>query len=278
MIPARHFAAGCVMPAFGLGTWRMGEDPARRGDEVAALRLGLDLGVTLIDTAEMYGDGRAEELVAEAVAGRRDELFLVSKVLPHHAGRTGTVQAAEASLRRLGTDRIDLYLLHWRGRLPLAETLAAFLDLRRQGKIRFYGVSNFDVSDMKELAALAGGDEVAVNQILYNPACRGPERRVIPWCRRRGMGVMAYSPLAEGRLSRPPGLAETAARHGVSGEQVVLAWLLGRDDVVVIPKATRPDHVRDDVAAVSLHLDDEDRRRLEAAFPVPDVDGPLATA
>ena len=278
MIPTRQFAAGCVMPAFGLGTWRMGEDPTRRRDEVAALRLGLDLGVTLIDTAEMYGAGQAEEMVAEAVAGRRDQLFLVSKVLPHNAGRTGTIRAAEGSLRRLGTDRIDLYLLHWRGRLPLAETLAAFMDLRRQGKIRFFGVSNFDVNDMEELAAEAGGGDVAVNQILYNPACRGPERRLIPWCRRRGVGIMAYSPLEQGRLSRPPGLVETAARHGVSQEQVVLAWLLGRDGVVVIPKATRADHVREDIAAVGLRLDDEDRRRLENAFPMPDFDGPLATA
>jgi len=266
------------MPAFGLGTWHMGEDADRYSDEVAALQLGLELGVTLIDTAEMYGDGRAEEVVAEAVSGRRDQVFLVSKVLPHNADRAGTIRACEASLRRLGTDRIDLYLLHWRGGFPLAETLAAFMDLRRQGKIRFFGVSNFDVHDLDELAAVPGGGEVAVNQILYNPACRGPERRVIPWCRQRDVGIMAYSPLAEGRLSRPAGLAETAARHGVSHEQVALAWLLGRDDVVVIPKATRLDHVRDDVAAVDTCLDDEDRRRLEAAFPVPDVDGPLATA
>lgn len=278
MIPTRQFAAGCVMPAFGLGTWHMGEDPARRNDEVAALRLGLELGVTLLDTAEMYGDGRAEEVVAEAVSGRRDQVFLVSKVLPHHAGRKGTIQAAEASLRRLGTDRIDLYLLHWRGQLPLGETLAAFMDLRRQGKIRFYGVSNFDVDDLEELAGVPGGDDVAVNQVLLNPACRGPERRVIPWCRQRDVGIMAYSPLAEGHLPRPAGLTETAARHSVSPEQVALAWLLSWDDVVVIPKATRLDHVGDDVAAVDLRLDDEDRRRLETAFPVPDFDSPLATA
>jgi diketogulonate reductase-like aldo/keto reductase len=278
MIRNLQFAGGCTMPAFGMGTWKMGEDPARRQAEVRALALAMDLGVTLLDTAELYGDGAAEEIVGEAVADHRSKLFLVSKVMPHHASRRGTVAAAEASLRRLGTDVIDLYLLHWRGAHPLAATLEAFMQLRRQGKIRFFGVSNFDAADMDELHRLQGGEEGSVNQILYHLDCRGPERRVMPVCRRAGTGIMAYSPLDQGRLRHGQALRTVAGRHGVTPEQVALAWLLSRDGVVVIPKAVDPDHVRADVAAVDVSLDEDDLRVLDAGHPVPDRDVPLATA
>lgn len=263
------------MPRLGLGTWRMGEDPRRREDELAALRLGLDLGVTLIDTAEMYGDGGAETVVGEAIRGRRDSVQIVSKVLPHNASRRGTIQAAERSLERLATDRIDVYLLHWSGSHPLAETYAAFERLAQQGKILHYGVSNFDVSDMQRSEAAPGGGAVGVNQVLYNLERRGIEARLLPWCLDRGITVMAYSPLEQARLRPRPVLGEIAARHGCSEYGVALAWTLRHAGVTTIPKAVRPEHVRDNVAASSLELTPEDLEALDREFPPPSGEPPL---
>jgi diketogulonate reductase-like aldo/keto reductase len=274
---------GRTMPVLGQGTWNMGEDPAARGREVAALRLGLDLdlGMTLIDTAEMYGEGGAEEVVGEAIAGRRDDVFLVSKVYPHNADRKGVQAACERSLRRLRTDCLDLYLLHWRGRVPLDETLDAFARLRDAGKIRDYGVSNFDVDDMREAAALAAGGAVATNQVLYNLARRGIEWDLLPWCREHGMPVMAYSPLEstpgeQAALLHNPRLRTVAARHGATPAQVAIAWLLRQDGVAVIPKAVQPDHVRANRAALDLVLSDADLADLDAGFPPPRARAPLA--
>jgi diketogulonate reductase-like aldo/keto reductase len=273
--------SGSEMPVLGQGTWNMGEDPAARRDEVAALRLGLDLGMTLIDTAEMYGEGGAEEVVGEAIAGRRDDAFIVSKVYPHNADRRGVQAACERSLRRLGTERIDLYLLHWRGNVPLAETLEAFVRLREQGKIGDFGVSNFDTGDMEEAAALPGGALIATDQVLYNLTRRGIEWDLLPWCRERRMPLMAYSPLEsnpqeQGRLLGDPQLAAVARRHGVTPARVALAWVLRQEGVVVIPKAVRPQHVRDNCAALDLVLTPEDLAQLDAAFPAPRRRQPLA--
>jgi diketogulonate reductase-like aldo/keto reductase len=268
-LPHLTLPGGERVPAFGQGTWHMGEDRRRAGDEEAALRLGIELGLTLIDTAEMYGSGRAEEIVARAAAGRRDALFIVSKVLPYNASQKGVVEACERSLRRLATDRIDLYLLHWPGSVPLAETLAGFARLQRDGKIRHHGVSNFNAADLREWAALAGGESVAANQILYNLGRRGPEWAVIPWCRERGVAVMAYSPLDQGRLLGHRALREVAARHGATSAQVALAWLLRQDGMMVIPKATDPRHVRDNYAALDLALAADDLAALDRAFPPP---------
>jgi diketogulonate reductase-like aldo/keto reductase len=273
--------SGRAMPALGQGTWNMGADPSARGREVAALRLGLDLGMTLVDTAEMYGEGGAEEVVGEAIAGRRDEVFLVSKVYPHNADRRGVQAACERSLRRLGTDRLDLYLLHWRGRVPLDETLEAFARLVDAGKIRDYGVSNFDVDDMQEAAALPEGAAVATNQVLYNLAQRGIEWDVLPWCRGRGMPVMAYSPLEstpgeQAGLLGNARLRAVAERHGATPAQVAVAWLLHQDGVAVIPKAVQPDHVRANRAALDLVLSAQDLADLDTGFPPPRGRRPLA--
>jgi diketogulonate reductase-like aldo/keto reductase len=273
--------SGNEMPVLGQGTWYMGEDPGARRDEVAALRLGMELGMTLIDTAEMYGEGGAEEVVGEAIAGRRDDVFLVSKVYPHNASRAGAQAACERSLRRLGTERIDLYLLHWRGSVPLAETLEAFVRLREQGKIGDFGVSNFDLDDMQEAAALPGGDLIATDQVLYNLTQRGIEWDLLPWCRERRLPVMAYSPLEsnpqeQGGLLGNPQLGAVARRHGVTPAQVALAWLLHQEGVAVIPKAVRPQHVRDNRAALDLQLTTEDLAQLDAGFPAPRRRRPLA--
>jgi diketogulonate reductase-like aldo/keto reductase len=275
--------SGSRIPVLGQGTWNMGEDPSARVDEVAALRLGLDLGVTLIDTAEMYGEGGAEEVVGEAIAGRRDEVFLVSKVYPHHADRRGMQAACERSLRRMRVERIDLYLLHWRGNVPLEETLEAFVRLREQGKIGDFGVSNFDLDDMLEAAALPGGELVATDQVLYNLSQRGIEWELLPWCRERRIPLMAYSPLEsnpneQAGLLGNPQLAAVARRHGVTPAQVALAWLLRQEGVVVIPKAVRPQHVRENRAALDLSqkLTSEDLAQLDAGFPAPRRRMPLA--
>ncbi|MSP88488.1 MAG: aldo/keto reductase [Alphaproteobacteria bacterium] len=268
-IPSYKLPSGAAMPAFGLGTWRMGENRGRRAEEVAALRLGLDLGVTLIDTAEMYGEGAAEEILAEAIAGARDRVFIVSKVYPHNAGKRAAIEACERSLKRLRTDRIDVYLLHWPGSAPVAETLEAFEQLRRDGKIRDHGVSNLDTSDMEEWRAAPGGERVATNQILYNLSRRGPEHELIPWCRRHKIPVMAYSPVDQGRILKNAALKRVADRLGATPAQVALAWLLGRDGIVVIPKAVKPDHVREDVAALDLKLGAGDLAELDKAFPPP---------
>ena len=256
---------GDKIPVLGLGTWQMGERRGNAAAETAALRLGLDLGMTLIDTAEMYGDGGAEEIVGEAIQGRRDEVFLVSKVLPENASRAGTIRACEASLKRLGTDRIDLYLLHWRGRFPLRETVEAFETLKSTDKIRRWGVSNFDVDDMAEL----DGTACASNQVLYNLSRRGIEWDLLPWCRERGMPVMAYSPIEQGRILRDPTLVRLAQNRGVSPAQMALAWDLSRDGVLAIPKATLPAHVRENRAALDLTLEPTEISALETAFPPP---------
>ncbi|MBP0458915.1 aldo/keto reductase [Streptomyces montanisoli] len=264
--------SGERVPALGQGTWRMGDDPARRAEEIATLRRGLDLGLTLIDTAEMYGHGASEELVGEAVRGRRDDVYLVSKVLPSHADREGTVDACHASLRRLGTERIDLYLLHWRGDVPLHETVEALDALVSEGSIGAWGVSNLDVDD---LADLPGGALPATDQVLYNLTRRGPEYDLMPRCRELGVPIMAYSPVEQGRLLRHRALASVAAAHGRSPAQVALAWVLRRDDVIAIPKASTVAHVEENRAALDLRLTDDDLAALDRAFPPPAGRQPL---
>lgn len=260
---------GASVPVLGQGTWHMGEKRARREDEIAALRRGLDLGLTLIDTAEMYGEGGAERVVGRAIAGRRDEVFLVSKVYPHNATRAGTPRACERSLKRLGTDRLDLYLLHWRGSVPLAETVEAMERLVAQGKIRAWGVSNLDADEMAELDAIAGGANVAANQVLYNLGRRGIEWALLPRCQEAGVAVMAYTPL-EPRALRHDALAEVARRHGATPAQVALAWVLRHEGMITIPKAARLAHVEENAAAASLALDADDRAALDQAFPPPE--------
>jgi diketogulonate reductase-like aldo/keto reductase len=246
----------------------IGERRDRRAEEIAALRAGVDLGMTLIDTAEMYGDGAAETLIGEALAGARDEVFLVSKAYPQNASRERLPKACEASLKRLGTDRIDLYLLHWRGGVPLGETVEAMDVLRAAGKIRHWGVSNLDTADMEELVD-AGGGGCATDQILYNLTRRGPELDLLPWLLDRGMPTMAYSPVEQGRLLGHAVLGEIAKRIGASAAQVALAWTLRRDKVIAIPKAGSIDHVRDNRAAADLVLSDDDLAALDEAFPAP---------
>jgi diketogulonate reductase-like aldo/keto reductase len=267
--------SGEAVPVLGQGTWGLAEGAHRRADEIAALRLGLDLGMTLIDTAEMYADGSAEELVGEAIAGRREEVFLVSKVLPANATRHGTIAACERSLRRLQTDRLDLYLLHWRGGPPLEETLDAFAALVRAGKIRRWGVSNFDVSDMEELVNLPGGSAVATDQVLYNLSRRGIEYDLLPWCREREVPIMAYSPIEQGRILSQPRLERMAARHGATPAQTALAWLLQQDGLIVIPRAGAPEHVRENRGALNLRLTKQDLAAFERAFPPPTEKRPL---
>lgn len=268
--------SGDAVPVLGLGTWGMGEAHTRGPEMVAALALGIDLGMTLIDTAEMYGEGGAEEIVGQAVAGRRDTVFIVSKVYPHNATRKGAIAACERSLKRLRTDRLDLYLLHWRGEVPLAETLEAFSALRQSGKIRHYGVSNFDHGDMQEWWALAGGSAAATNQILYNLGRRGPEWALLPWLRQHHVPVMAYSPIEQGRLLRKRALQGVARRQGTTPAQVALAWLIRQHGVIAIPKAAQPDHVRENHGALGITLSPEDLAELDTAFPPPRKAEPLA--
>jgi len=266
---------GEQVPALGMGTWRMGEDPGRRREEIATLRLGVDLGLTLVDTAEMYGEGRTEQFLGEALAGLRDRVFLVSKVYPHHAGRKQAAQACERSLRRLGTDRLDLYLLHWRGNVPLAETVAGFEDLRAAGKIRHWGVSNFDTADLAELFQLPGGAGCAVNQILYNLVRRGPEFDLLPWMGAHGVPLMAYSPIEQGRIPDGGPVAEIAALRGATRWQVALAWVLRRPGTLAIPKASRADHLRANHAALALRLSADELARIDAQFAPPGRARPL---
>lgn len=260
-----------TIPALGIGTWNMGDTARKRADEIAALQLAVDLGMSVVDTAEMYGNGAAEELVAEALGHRRDELFLVSKVLPNHATKRGTVAACEGSLRRLKTDRLDMYLLHWRGSVPLAETVDAFETLVRDGKIRHWGVSNFDVEDMEALARVETSTRVtvAMNQVLYNLMRRGIEYDLLPWCRRHTIGIMAYSPLEQGRLLRHKTLRTVANRLRATPAQVALAWILRHPDVIAIPKAGHVDRVRENRGALDLHLAPADLAELDAAFTPP---------
>jgi diketogulonate reductase-like aldo/keto reductase len=251
----------------------MGEDPARRSAELAALRTGLDLGMTLIDTAEMYGGGAAEELVAEAIVGRRDEVFLVTKVLPSHADARGTAEACRRSLHRLRTDRIDLYLLHWRGTVPLEETVEAFESLVQEGAIGSWGVSNLDVEDLADLPAGTGGPRT--DQVLYNLSRRGPEHTLLPRCRELSIPVMAYSPVEQGRLLGNASLQAVAAAHGAKPAQIALAWVMRHDDVIAIPKASSRGHVEENRAALEVRLTAEDLASLDRAFPPPRNRQPL---
>ena len=260
---------GETVPSMGLGTWHMGERIGDPSAEAKALTKGLDLGVTVIDTAEMYGRGGAERVVARAIEGRRDEVFLVSKVLPHNASAKGTIEACEKSLTRMGVETIDLYLLHWPGRYPLADTVAAFQTLQRDGKIRHWGVSNFDADEMEDLWRVPGGRDCQINQVLYNLSRRGVEWDLLPWSRERGMPIMAYSPLEQGRLLDNKTLAVVAARHGVSPAQVALAWTLREDGVMTIPKASGLTHVEENRAAWDLELEARDLAELDQAFPAP---------
>jgi diketogulonate reductase-like aldo/keto reductase len=268
---------GAVMPNLGLGTWRMGENQAAHREEVAALQLGLDLGMDLIDTAEMYADGAAEAVVADAIAGHRDGVFLVSKVLPHNASYDGTLTACERSLARLRVERIDLYLLHWPGEHPLDETLRAFTRLFEQGKIGHYGLSNFDLDELDRAEGLFGGPRVCANQVLYNLERRGIERRLIPWCASRNVAVMAYSPLEQGRLRPHDTLRRVAVRHDATPAQIALAWTLRHDNVVAIPKAARLAHVRDNAKAADIVFTEDDLDDIDRAFPPPRRDVPLET-
>ncbi len=267
--------SGEAVPVLGQGTWNMGVDRKRRAHEVAALQLGLDLGMTLIDTAEMYAEGGAEEVVGEAIAGRRAEVFLVSKVLPHHATRRGTIAACHASLKRLRTERLDLYLLHWRGSVPLAETLEAFQTLVRSGDIRYWGVSNFDTADMEEIAGLPGGAAAASNQVLYNLSRRGIELDLLPWCTERQIPIMAYSPIDQGRLLKNRVVGRVALRRDVAPAQIALAWVLAHEGVVAIPKGSNLDHVRQNRGALDVHLTREDYLELDHGFPPPARKVPL---
>ena len=263
------------IPALGIGTWNMGERRQTRADEIAALQLAVELGMSVVDTAEMYGDGRAEELIAEALSDRRDALFLVSKVLPQHATRRRTISACERSLERLKTDRLDLYLLHWRGRVPLDETLEAFNKLKRDGKIRHWGVSNLDLADMEELAALAGASLPATNQVLYNLTRRGIEFDMLPWCRTQGIPIMAYSPLEQARLTKHKILRAMGDRLKVTPSQIALAWVLRQPGVVTIPKAGHRDHVRENHGALGIQLAPEDLDELDRVFAPPTRKMPL---
>jgi len=267
------FPDGSVVPALGQGTWHIGEVEKQRAAEIKALQLGLDLGMTLIDTAEMYGDGEAEKVVGQAISGRRSEVYLVSKVYPDNASRKGAVAACERSLGRLKTDYLDLYLLHWRGSIPLEETVAAFEDLRRTGKIRNFGVSNFDKSDMEQIMDLSGGDETATNQVLYNLQRRGIEWDLLPWCRQRRIPVMAYSPMEQGRLLAS--LRPFGERRGLSPARVALAWVLCQEGIIAIPKATDVQHVSENRSAAEIVLSEEDLRELDALYPRPVRKGPL---
>ena len=264
-----------AMPRLGMGTWHMGEDRRARAAEVAALRLGFDLGLALVDTAEMYGEGGAEEVVGEAIRGRRDGVFLVSKFYPQHASRRRLAAACEASLGRLGVEAIDLYLLHWRGSVALAETVEGLERLVDEGKVRRWGVSNLDVADLEELVGVSGGARVAADQVLYNLARRGVEFDLVPWCARRGVAVMAYSPLDEGALARNRVLAAAASRVGATPAQLAVAWLLRRPGVTVIPKAARVGHVRELARCADIALDEETIAMLDQAFPPPQGKRPL---
>ena len=274
-VPTTKLPSGDAVPVLGLGAWMMGETARLKKDEVAALRLGLDLGMTLIDTAELYASGGSERVVAEAIAGRRDEVFLVSKVLPHNASRKGTIAACEQSLKRLNTDRLDLYLLHWRESIPLKETLEGLMTLMRDGKIRNWGVSNFDVDDMEELMSLPGGDQVAANQVMYNLRRRGIEFALLPWSRKHDIPIMAYSPLDQGHLMRSSELMHIAERHGATPAQIALAWTIRQPGVFAIPKAAREAHVRDNHKALSIRLKDEDLAELDRHFRPPTKKKPL---
>jgi diketogulonate reductase-like aldo/keto reductase len=267
--------SGEKIPALGQGTWYMGDKRETRAEEISTLQLGLDLGLKLIDTAEMYGEGKAEELIGEAIAGRRDQAFLVSKVYPHNASRKSSIAACERSLARMRTDRIDLYLLHWRGNIPFSETIEGFMALQKAGKIRYYGVSNMDLNDMRELFSLPGGEAVATNQLLYNLARRGIEWDLLPWLRDKRIPVMAYSPIEQSRLLNNPKLADFTRRHGMTPAQAALAWLIAAGDIIAIPKTGRRERVKENLAALDLELSADQLAELDRLFPPPKAPVPL---
>ncbi|OWY26623.1 aldo/keto reductase [Herbaspirillum robiniae] len=275
-IPTIKLRNGDLIPALGQGTWNMGESPAQAAAEVRALQAGIELGMSLIDTAEMYADGGAEKVVGKAIAGRRDGLYLVSKVLPHNASRRGTIAACEASLKRLGTDYLDLYLLHWRGSHPLSATVEAMQTLAAQGKIRGWGVSNLDTDDIDELLEEENGDKCLSNQVLYNLSRRGIEYDLLPQSLERGVPVMAYSPIEQGRILNNAALAAVAQRHGATPAQIALAWVLRRPGVIAIPKASDEAHVALNRACLDFALTDADLKELDSAFPPPRRKQPLA--
>lgn len=268
-IPTVILPSGIAVPALGQGTWNMGDNAAHARDEIASLKTGLDLGMTLIDTAEMYADGGSEEVVGKAIEGRRDEVFLVSKVYPANASRSGAVEACERSLKRLKTDRLNLYLLHWRGEYPLAETVDAFESLKAVGKIEAWGVSNFDFDDMEELFAVPNGSNVAANQVLYNLTRRGIEYDLLPWCQERNIPIMAYSPIEQGRLTHHPDLIRIAKTYQATPAQIALAFLLERDGVISIPKSSNPQRIEENRGSIDLDITDEDWAVLDTAFPPP---------
>ena len=268
-IPTLTLPSGRDIPALGIGTWNMGESHAEEAQEVASIRKAAELGMTVVDTAEMYADGRSEEIVGKAIADLRDEVFLVSKVYPFNASATGTIEACERSLKRLGVDHLDLYLLHWRGSHPLEETVAAFEKLKRSGKIRDWGVSNFDTDDMEELFEVENGRNCAVNQVLYNLSRRGVEYDLLPWCQEKGLPLMAYSPIEQGRILNNHELIRIAKAYQATPAQVALAFLLERDGVLAIPKSAKPERVEENRGATDLDISDEDWASLDAAFPPP---------
>lgn len=271
-----NLLSGQSVPVLGMGTWQMGERAQDHQQEVIALRHGLELGLSLIDTAEMYGEGGAESVIADAIESRRSDVFLVSKVYPHNASKRGAIAACERSLQRLRTDYLDLYLLHWRGSIPFAETLEAFQELQQAGKIRSYGVSNFDFNGMQSAIRLAGGNQIVTNQVLYNLMRRGIEWDLLPWCRQQGIPIMAYSPIEQGRLLKHPALKSIARDRGVTAAQVAISWLLHQENVIVIPKSSRIEHIEQNYAALNLKLSADEFATLDAAFPPPTKPTPLA--
>jgi diketogulonate reductase-like aldo/keto reductase len=272
---AVQLPSGETMPVLGMGTWHLAEGRHRPEVEIDALRTGVDLGMTLVDTAEMYGNGASERLVGQAIAGRRDDVFLVSKVLPQHATFDGTISACEASLGRLGTDRLDLYLLHWRGAVPLEETIGAFEELKRTGRIRHWGVSNFDIGDLAEVIDRPGGRAVETDQVLYNLTRRGIEWNLLPWAQQNGMPLMAYSPIEQGRLVGHPVLRGIAVHHKATSAQIALAWVIAHPGVCTIPEAGTPEHVRQNFEALQVVLREDDVVKLDSAFPPPPQPVPL---
>jgi len=269
MIPTIQLPSGKVVPILGQGTWGMGEDARKRRQEVASLRQGMDLGMTLLDTAEMYGDGTAEEIVGEAVDGRRDQVFIVTKFYPHNASPARMIAACDRSLSRLRTEYIDLYLLHWRASIPLQQTLEGFSSLQHSGKILNWGVSNFDLTDMKELVLLPGGSRVATNQVLYNLTSRGIEWDLLPWCRTRNVPIMAYSPLGQGRLLQHRKLRTLASHADTTPAQIALAWVLSQPGIVVILKTSRSEHLTENYRALDIRLNEHTLHELDQAFPPP---------
>lgn len=261
--------SGKEIPILGQGTWRMGEKASQKEAEIAALQLGIDLGMTLIDTAEMYGEGGAEKIVAEAISGRREEVYLVSKFYPYNASYDGLISACDRSLARLKTDYLDLYLLHWRGSIPLSETLQGLQHLKQAGKILDYGVSNFDTDDMEEAMSLPGGKEIVTNQVLYNLMRRGIEWDLLPWCREHQIPIMAYSPVEQRAFVDNSQLQDIAAKYNASTTQIALSWLLHRDNVISIPKATNPQHIKENRAAMEIKLTAEDLQQLDRSFKPP---------